>query len=773
MIMVLFVAVSSFAATVQPSYAATAEARDPLGLGRIGYMISPYNDGKSQLWLGAQAITDQDSDAPAFCTQMTIDAPTSSSQIVAVDTLSQPLVKAPAGLALTTPQMAYLLGKYQYSSDPKVLAALSYLVHANYENGDPRGSGKSPWIPGTSLEANINWMVETVKHHGSFIDDQARSFVAEAVNSGAITYSIEGVSGDGRREGSLDGLQVKNSAGKAITGSALKVKLHGPAVFDETGTDTWEGTSQAEPITLAWHSTGNGEVTSTVTYTSTRKTLRLLNSGADKQKTLTYGSDQISSDLESAPGPSWKVIFDFQPIGVSHVQKLSDSGRFTDVFDASADPNYGSGEWISLDEAEAQKYSLKAGYVPITYIATAYYLGETPRARSADVPQDAHKIGSRNVVARGPGEIEASFTTQNPGFVSIVWEVVKQNQGSAAQLVHSDWKDDFAIPQETTSRRHTAEIATAISIRDTHAGTYLVDDVFVTGFASDHPNFAGDSRFVADTKVLEQELWFFPEGVQASEENMDAAERIGATVEIPARNGFYPSVGATSYKVKQDADGTPIPGTYVFVTSFAGDDRVAPLRTSFEDVTEQFTITHEPQLRTTLADATSGDEDVVKVHTEPVPAEGTRTLIDTVCYTNLKPGTQYELRGVLMDKHSEKPVVTPEGQDVRAEKSFIPDTANGCIEVAFDVDASMFAGTTTVAFETLYEDGKEIAVHADIDDENQTLVFEDKPDEPEEPKKEEADTPATLARTGSALGGAVVMASVLAGAGYLLVRKRI
>ena len=43
----------------------------------------------------------------------------------------------------------------------------------------------------------------------------------------------------------------------------------------------------------------------------------------------------------------------------------------------------------------------------------------------------------------------------------------------------------------------------------------------------------------------------------------------------------------------------------------------------------------------------------------------------------------------------------------------------------FEFDASAIAGTTVVAFESMEYKGIEVAVHADIEDENQTVYIPD------------------------------------------------
>lgn len=97
------------------------------------------------------------------------------------------------------------------------------------------------------------------------------------------------------------------------------------------------------------------------------------------------------------------------------------------------------------------------------------------------------------------------------------------------------------------------------------------------------------------------------------------------------------------------------------------------------------------------------------------------TLTDTVSYKHLIPGKVYLLVGTLMDKTTGKPLLL-DGKEIHAETVFIPETPNGTVTVTFTFDAKFIKkNTSLVVFESLYKDGKELAVHADMEDENQTV----------------------------------------------------
>lgn len=100
------------------------------------------------------------------------------------------------------------------------------------------------------------------------------------------------------------------------------------------------------------------------------------------------------------------------------------------------------------------------------------------------------------------------------------------------------------------------------------------------------------------------------------------------------------------------------------------------------------------------------------------------TIEDTVTYTNLTVGKEYVIKGILMDKSTGKPFKV-NGKEITSEVKFIPEKSNGTVTVTFTFDSSEIKKETdVVVFESLYRDGVEIATHADIKDEGQTITVE-------------------------------------------------
>ena len=189
--------------------------------------------------------------------------------------------------------------------------------------------------------------------------------------------------------------------------------------------------------------------------------------------------------------------------------------------------------------------------------------------------------------------------------------------------------------------------------------------------------------------------------------------------QVTSEAAFTPAESSGTIDVLFTFDATGLEGTsvVVFETLFQKETEIASHQ-DIEDEGQTVTFTETPQIGTTAT--------VDGQHT--ANPTGEITILDVVEYTGLNPGETYTISGVLMDKITGEPLLV-EGSEVTAEVEFTPESADGTIELTYTLDASDLAGTTIVVFETLYSDGVEIAAHADINDEAQTVEIT----EPEKP----------------------------------------
>lgn len=96
-------------------------------------------------------------------------------------------------------------------------------------------------------------------------------------------------------------------------------------------------------------------------------------------------------------------------------------------------------------------------------------------------------------------------------------------------------------------------------------------------------------------------------------------------------------------------------------------------------------------------------------------------ITDEVSYKNLKPGKEYTVSGVLMDKTTGDVFLDAAGEEIRSEVIFTPEKSTGTVTVEFTFDASNLHGTQLVVFEYLYYDGLLLATHSELEDEGQTV----------------------------------------------------
>ena len=125
-----------------------------------------------------------------------------------------------------------------------------------------------------------------------------------------------------------------------------------------------------------------------------------------------------------------------------------------------------------------------------------------------------------------------------------------------------------------------------------------------------------------------------------------------------------------------------------------------------------------PKIQTEETDKADGD------HVAQASAE--TTLVDTIWYENLKnDGTEYTVTGTLVVKSTCEALLDADGNAITATKTFQPRQKAGEVELEFTFDSSLLAGEDIVAFESLLSEGVEVAAHADIADEGQTVHFLD------------------------------------------------
>ena len=216
-----------------------------------------------------------------------------------------------------------------------------------------------------------------------------------------------------------------------------------------------------------------------------------------------------------------------------------------------------------------------------------------------------------------------------------------------------------------------------------------------------------------------------------------------------------------------------------------------------EDIKDEGQSVHYSDIHTTALGKST------KKHN--VPCESKTKIVDSVYYSNLIPGKQYKITGLVMaipkgmkatdldtvkvedgktladytmkyypDKnlyidingYKCKPLLE-NGEKVTSEITFTPTESSGVVDIVFTVDTSKLAGRTLVVFEDVYND-KNVLVgsHADITDKGQTVTVKT-------PKTPGDDTPSIDTGDNFPFTLVIVLAFVfLAGIIGLLIAKK-
>lgn len=193
----------------------------------------------------------------------------------------------------------------------------------------------------------------------------------------------------------------------------------------------------------------------------------------------------------------------------------------------------------------------------------------------------------------------------------------------------------------------------------------------------------------------------------------------------PIRDTSGNTVTATSSFTADAASGTT-DVTFEFDAGYIEDGTMCVVFESiYHDGTEvashadlddaaQTVVFRSPSIATKAHDADDGDSYAM--------ADSSVEIDDVVSYSNLIPGLEYELSGRLVDKETGATFSDSSGHQAVSSATFTPTSSSGTETVTFSFDASALGSTRElVAFETLYEGGRKLAEHADIDDAAQTV----------------------------------------------------
>lgn len=292
-------------------------------------------------------------------------------------------------------------------------------------------------------------------------------------------------------------------------------------------------------------------------------------------------------------------------------------------------------------------------------------------------------------------------------FASEVMAALNLSEDSAADIPATD--------KPATDNTPTVEPETPASTATAIAGKLVADPSKAVDIAALEKAFADHAELAKHLSYGKSE--FTPEkatGTQSVELSLDASKLAGKK--------------AVCYEVL--VKGGKVPATHCE-----------------KDSADQQVDIATPEIGTELVDASDSDHYILP---------GTVKLIDTVTFHNLIPGKQYTMLGKLKDGATGEALIAGDSE-VTAEVSFTPNEPDGTVDVTFELDASTLAdGAQCVAFEECWKDNVQVATHADLNDEGQTVTVGVPPDG------------TAYDKTGVNVAIAIAIAALLAAAGGFL-----
>lgn len=303
---------------------------------------------------------------------------------------------------------------------------------------------------------------------------------------------------------------------------------------------------------------------------------------------------------------------------------------------------------------------------------------------------DASRIASQEISFVAAGSSGRTYVTFNvdastlAGEDVVVYQTLSKNGKTIVEHKDIDNEDQTV---------HFPKISTVATYGDTDM----------------HEGMASESSVIKDTVTYKNLRAGETYKLVGTLNDKDSGAQVGrnASVEFTAE-----ADGTANVEFTMDASRLVGHTLVVYETLYHGDNVVA----SHRDINDENQTVRFPEISTSIS--SSVDSNVVENGTDIV-------LTDTVTYKNLIAGTEYVVTGRMMDKSTSDEVESIKAESVR----FTPTSSDGTVDVKFTVtdnfslDDTGIDGKELVCFETLAKADKQLAVHADINDEKQTVYI--------------------------------------------------
>ena len=292
------------------------------------------------------------------------------------------------------------------------------------------------------------------------------------------------------------------------------------------------------------------------------------------------------------------------------------------------------------------------------------------------------------------GTVDVEFTFDATGLeghkIVAFEEVYYRNQKIAAHADLEDTNQTIAFPKIGT----TANFNTGIK-QGTKTDSIIIEDVV------EYSNVIPNREYTVSGILMNQET---------GKPVLDST----TGKEVTAETKFTPDKADGTVTVQFEFDGSKFENNAIvaFETLYNAEGTVVG---KHEDIEDDNQTVYFPEVATAASYCDTGAHEGAALDKV--------SIVDYVTYKGFVVGKEYTLKGTLMDKTSNAPVMDAEGNPIVVEATFTPEKSSGVTSVTFDFDATLLAGHTVVVFEEVYDGDILIAEHKDIESADQSIVF--------------------------------------------------
>lgn len=332
-------------------------------------------------------------------------------------------------------------------------------------------------------------------------------------------------------------------------------------------------------------------------------------------------------DVEDTPSALARLIFlaEDQPFNPSFQPTVSTQAspkvikQGDSISDTVTSGVSGDAKWIDGTNVTAKGYLYYAGTQPANMYKIAVNSGEKPDDYKARVDKtrgspvatatatftnsgQSVKVTAKN----GSGSVnDTDYKASKAGFYSWMWVIKKNDQGNAKDKVKADFIDPYGETHEHQSVPNHPKHSSTVLERYAGMNQDIMDTLQISNLPDDHGSFDGYDGIPADVQNATISVYWAGSGTGSKEEDLkyepstatvpaaDAHHKLIGSWDVPAVNGEIRIGGGKiiqngktikeDEKLKIRATSATQTGYYIFVWSFAGDGRVEPFTSAYND----------------------------------------------------------------------------------------------------------------------------------------------------------------------------------------------